>query len=135
MMSGHEVTYHQQMSFCGKPQCRKCRDGKGHGPYWYAYRTVAGKTTRTYVGKHLPADAHASLQVAPQAQHPLLPSPGEQQASIRIYTLGQFRLERRDGTEWQTITDPAWQQQRVRTVLGYLITNEKRMLGREQMLD
>ncbi len=135
-MSGHEVTYHQQMSFCGKPQCHKCRDGKGHGPYWYAYRTVDGKTTRTYVGKHLPADVHASLQASARVQqHPLLPSPGEQSASIRIYTLGQFRLERRDGTDWQIVTDPAWQQQRVRAVLGYLISNEKRMLGREQLLD
>src|SRR5690242_21369044 len=129
-MSGQEVTYHQQMSFCGKPQCRKCRDGTGHGPYWYAYRTVDGKTTRTYVGKHLPADVQASLQ-APQQLQQLLTSPTEQ-ASIRISTLGQFRLERRDGTAWQTINDAAWQQQRVRAVLGYLISNDKRTLGREQ---
>ncbi|HZU01385.1 MAG TPA: DUF6788 family protein [Ktedonobacteraceae bacterium] len=58
-----KVTYHQQPSFCGKPGCRKCRDGVGHGPYWYAYTTVAGQTRRTYVGKELPPEAQ-------QASHP-----------------------------------------------------------------
>src|SRR6266568_3110084 len=44
-----KVTYHQQVSYCGKPRCHKCRDGVGHGPYWYAYTTVNGRTTRTYI--------------------------------------------------------------------------------------
>lgn len=53
-----KVTYRQQMNFCGKPRCRKCRDGIGHGPYWYAYRVNAeGRTVRTYIGKHLPPGA------------------------------------------------------------------------------
>ncbi len=50
-----KVTYKQQVSFCGKPQCRKCREGIGHGPYWYAYHTSEhGRTVRTYIGKRLP---------------------------------------------------------------------------------
>jgi tetratricopeptide (TPR) repeat protein len=50
-----KVTYRQQVSFCGKPRCRKCRDGTGHGPYWFAYHlTPEGRTVRTYIGKHLP---------------------------------------------------------------------------------
>src|SRR5947209_16477818 len=50
-----KVTYRQQVNFCGKPRCRKCRDGIGHGPYWYAYRlTDTGRTVRTYIGKELP---------------------------------------------------------------------------------
>ena len=51
-----KVTYRQQISYCGKPNCRKCRDGIGHGPYWYAYQLVDGHTVRTYIGKHLPSD-------------------------------------------------------------------------------
>src|SRR6185312_12754445 len=51
-----KVTYRQQVSFCGKPKCRKCRDGIGHGPYWYAYQIVNGHTVRTYIGKHLPSE-------------------------------------------------------------------------------
>ncbi len=55
-MMDSKVTYKQQVSFCGKPQCRKCRDGIGHGPYWYAYHTSEqGRTVRTYIGKRLPA--------------------------------------------------------------------------------
>ncbi len=50
------VTYHQQVSYCGKPRCRKCREGVGHGPYWYAYRTENGRTIRTYIGKELPPE-------------------------------------------------------------------------------
>jgi len=42
-----KVTYHQQVSYCGKPRCKKCREGTGHGPYWYSYQTVDGRTSRT----------------------------------------------------------------------------------------
>lgn len=49
------VTYRQQVNFCGKPRCRKCRDGIGHGPYWYAYHLTAdGRKERIYIGKNLP---------------------------------------------------------------------------------
>src|SRR5579872_2152809 len=50
-----QVTYRQQVNFCGKPRCRKCRDGIGHGPYWYAYHVSAdGRKERVYIGKNLP---------------------------------------------------------------------------------
>lgn len=89
-----KVTYHQQVSYCGKPRCRKCREGTGHGPYWYAYQTVEGRTTRTYVGKHLPPDVQAEIV---GVQEPATPQAVErEQSTIRIYVLGQFRLERRD---------------------------------------
>src|SRR5713226_858022 len=53
-----QVTYRQQVNFCGKPRCRKCRDGIGHGPYWYAYHLTAdGRKERVYIGKNLPTDA------------------------------------------------------------------------------
>src|SRR5579859_5606711 len=51
------VTYRQQVNFCGKPRCRKCRDGIGHGPYWYAFHVTAdGRKERVYIGKNLPPD-------------------------------------------------------------------------------
>ncbi len=63
-----KVTYRQQVSFCGKPQCSKCRDGIGHGPYWYAYHTSEqGRTVRTYVGKRLPEGVQGS-QITQVAQ-------------------------------------------------------------------
>jgi len=128
------VTYHQQISYCGKPRCRKCRDGIGHGPYWYAYRTENGRTTRTYVGKNLPAN----VQVIPEAPQPpelVHPSDEHDLTSLRIHVLGQFSLERKQGQSWQTVEDSAWQHQRVRTLLACLLSSPGRRLGREQIMD
>ncbi len=75
-MMDSKVTYRQQVSFCGKPQCSKCREGIGHGPYWYAYHTSEqGRTVRTYVGKRLPEGVQGSqitqvAQVTQVAQTP-----------------------------------------------------------------
>ena len=125
-----QVTYHQQISYCGKPRCRKCREGKGHGPYWYAYQIVNGRTVRTYIGKQLPADMKKLV-----AQGPPSTDLAHTQAALRIYTLGQFRLERRSGQAWQSITDATWQHQRVRAPLICLLTSPGRRLGREQVMD
>lgn len=116
-----KITYHQQVSYCGKPSCKRCREGTGHGPHWYAYQTVDGRTSRSYVGKTLPPEALATIEgLRPPA--PINQSELEQQkATIRIYTLGQFRLERRSSPidmEWHTVTEAAWQHQRVRALLG-----------------
>src|SRR5215472_14197170 len=67
------VTYRQQVNFCGKPRCRKCRDGIGHGPYWYAFHVTAdGRKERVYIGKNLPPGV---MNVAPS-------NPAEQYAEI-----------------------------------------------------
>jgi len=71
MFMDGKITYHQQMSYCGKARCRKCSDGVGHGPYWYAYQTVNGRVKRTYIGKELPAEA--VVAVATEAPPPLAP--------------------------------------------------------------
>src|SRR5437660_12283434 len=109
-----KITYHQQVSYCGKQRCRKCREGIGHGPYWYAYHTENGRTTRTYIGKNLPADVQATLEPAPT---PTL-TPDLEPVALRIRVLGEFKLERKHGQEWQTVTDSAWQHQRIRTLLA-----------------
>ena len=62
-----KITYHQQVSYCGKPRCRRCREGIGHGPYWYAYQTVNGRTVRTYVGKEPPAEMQPTPEEAKEA--------------------------------------------------------------------
>src|SRR3989440_4162187 len=130
-----KVTYHQQVSYCGKPRCRRCREGIGHGPYWYAYKVVNGRTIRTYIGKVLPPDIQASLDGVHESPIPTATTSDLKIATIRIYTLGQFRLERRDGPDWQTVTDAAWQHQRVRSLLGCLLSSPRRKLGREQLMD
>ncbi|TMB78208.1 MAG: hypothetical protein E6J48_12580, partial [Chloroflexi bacterium] len=123
-----KITYHQQVSYCGKQRCRKCREGIGHGPYWYAYSTENGRTTRTYIGKNPPP----GLQVLLES-----PSPPDnlEPVALRIRTLGQFQLERQSNQEWQTVTDAVWQHQRVRALLACLLSNPGRKLGREQVMD
>ncbi len=127
-----KITYHQQVSYCGKPRCRKCREGTGHGPYWYSYQTVGGKTVRTYIGKQLPAEALATIE---GVQETTILARQHEPIVLRIYTFGQFRLERRVGLEWQTVTDPAWQHQRTRAILCSLISNPAHKLAREQIMD
>lgn len=46
------VTYRLEKIRCGKKKC-KCRKGKLHGPYWYAYHWTGKKLSRKYVGKQL----------------------------------------------------------------------------------
>ena len=135
--SNNKITYHQQVSYCGKPRCRRCREGIGHGPYWYSYQTKEGRTTRTYIGKQLSAEAQATMAGLYPVQSLPVPASSDQE-QLRIYTLGQFRLERRNSqnpNEWETVTDAAWQQQRVRALLSCLASTATRKLGREQLLD
>jgi len=61
-----KITYRSERVFCGKKSCQRCREGRGHGPYWYAYQTVNGKRKKSYVGLHLPEGVH----VAPKSPSP-----------------------------------------------------------------
>jgi hypothetical protein len=45
------ITYQLQYRKCGKVSCRTCREGQGHGPYWYAYWREGSKLRSGYVGK------------------------------------------------------------------------------------
>ena len=47
-------TYRQRYITCGKPGCRTCTAGPGHGPYWYAYWREGTKIRSAYIGKQHP---------------------------------------------------------------------------------
>jgi predicted ATPase/DNA-binding SARP family transcriptional activator len=129
-MNGNNITYRQQKSFCSKPGCRKCREGIGHGPYWYAYQVVNGRTVRTYIGKALPPGVQAT------AATPALPTPELHTGllAFRLITLGQVRLEKRTGNEqWQTIAEPQKRQASARLLLCTLICSPKRQLTQQQV--
>ncbi|HXX77324.1 MAG TPA: DUF6788 family protein, partial [Ktedonobacteraceae bacterium] len=131
-MNGGKITYHQQVSYCGKPRCRRCREGIGHGPYWYAYQTVNGRTIRTYVGKLLPEEIQESIEQSKGSGA----TPELSNAIARLYVLGLFRLEYRDEQQqWQPVADSAMQHQRVRALLYCLISTPGRRLGREQAME
>jgi hypothetical protein len=48
------ITYQHQYRKCGKPSCSTCRDGQGHGPYWYAYWREGSRLRSGYIGKARP---------------------------------------------------------------------------------
>ncbi len=85
-----KVTYRQQYTRCGKQRCRKCKEGPGHGPYWYAYYSEGGRTISKYIGIHAPAELKATKSELPEppepAVWPIPHSPGipvsEEAASI-----------------------------------------------------
>ncbi|MBV9082190.1 MAG: hypothetical protein JOZ62_05920 [Acidobacteriaceae bacterium] len=46
-------TYRLELVKCGKAQCKVCRGGPAHGPYWYVYWKQKGRTGSEYIGKKL----------------------------------------------------------------------------------
>jgi hypothetical protein len=47
--TGGAYWYYKRHVRCGKPSCRTCRQGDGHGPYWFAIRRADGR--RIYLGR------------------------------------------------------------------------------------
>ena len=169
-MSG-KVTYRQQFTRCGKQRCHTCRQGAGHGPYWYAYWSVNGRTVSKYLGKDAPEDIQIEIGTREPQQtrvavddagrlgsppaikrniqkdilfeaHPpahnsassSMKASSDNQLVLRIYLLGQFRIESRDGMAWQTLASPMWQRRRARALLGCLLSNAGRRMAREEAM-
>jgi hypothetical protein len=61
--SDQHITYQLQFRKCGKASCSTCRNGQGHGPYWYAYWREGPRLRSGYVGKNRP-DAAAAVAAA-----------------------------------------------------------------------
>jgi hypothetical protein len=57
----HHITYQLQFRKCGKHTCSTCRDGQGHGPYWYAYWREGSRLRSGYIGK-MPPEAETFFQ-------------------------------------------------------------------------
>lgn len=133
-MNGNNVTYRQQYSFCNKPACRKCRAGIGHGPYWYAYQAVQGRTVRTYIGKTLPAGVEVEQAgVFPLSSVPTPAHPSPATPLFRLTTLGQVRLESCDENQnWQTLSEAGWRVPDVRALLCCLACAPGRQLTQQQ---
>ncbi len=129
-----EPTYHLQYTTCGKLRCKKCQTGQGHGPYWYAYQKVDGRTVRKYVGTTLPPGVQGTSEPT-REQRQTLPRPLT--PTVRIFTLGQLRLERRSGADaWQRATEPAWQRGDARRLLCYLLSSPRqRSYNSEQVIE
>src|SRR5215472_2382366 len=96
------VTYRQQYTRCGKERCRKCGEGEGHGPYWYAYWSENGRTVSKYIGIRLPASLEQGRAVVEGKTEDKAHNAPEDTSSpvLRIWLLGQFRVERRSESGW-----------------------------------
>ena len=118
-----DITYEQHVTYCGKPTCTRCSDGIGHGPYWYAYQTMNGRTRRTYIGKNLPVGVKGKEK------------PGEVKAVVKVITLGRFRLERLTSQhQWESVPDAAWRtHDNARLLLCYLISQPNRSATERQL--
>ncbi|MBX5448884.1 DUF6788 family protein [Thermogemmatispora sp.] len=150
-----KVTYRQQYTRCGKQRCRKCREGAGHGPYWYAYWSENGRTVSKYIGAQLPAEVEqagqrlsavsVSARRAPAGTGGRTVAAGERERRsgrsepgkplLRIYVLGQFRVERRGSSGWVEDDGRRWQRRRARALLGCLLCHPLRRMGREQVME
>lgn len=167
MAISSKVTYRKQYTRCGKERCRKCKEGDGHGPYWYAYWSEKGRTISKYIGIHLPpgidierqtageaGDVEAGKGVSPLAanQSPHIHKAVTSNTSIgsaygerlplqlntqvlRIFALGQFRVEHLQGNEWYAVINRTWHRRRARALLGCLLSSPARRMGREQVME
>ena len=164
----NKVTYRQQFTRCGKQRCRKCKEGTGHGPYWYAYWSENGRTISKYIGIHPPAGieltaietisdhaqsstrgpdtAIATSEATPEAINTIPTQKATEMVPhriegnhynpvLRIYLLGQLRIERKNGSEWETVTSRNWHRRRARALLGCLLSSSGRRSGREQAME
>jgi len=119
------VTYHLEYVLCGKVQCRKCRDGVGHGPYWYARSTIeGGKTKQTYIGKHLPAGA--VLQAGP---------PIADGVRLRVSVLGAFLVERYVAHQkWRPLPKSVWKDD-AKVLFCFLLSRTDRRARYQEVID
>ncbi|HET7641265.1 MAG TPA: DUF6788 family protein, partial [Ktedonobacteraceae bacterium] len=154
-----KATYRQQYTRCGKERCRKCKDGAGHGPYWYAYWSENGRTISKYVGIRLPAHVEIERQHTKKAEGAQKTSPIEPRLItfakensfpshrssdvplqlstqvLRVYALGQFRVDRLQDNEWHTVVNRTWRRRRARALLGCLLSQPAHRMGREQAME
>ncbi|MBV9689393.1 MAG: AAA family ATPase [Ktedonobacteraceae bacterium] len=127
-----KITYRQQFTRCGKQRCLKCKEGPGHGPYWYAYWSEKGHTVSKYMGLHLPRDIEEQQQAGKEAA--IEPSASSYNPVLRVYLLGQFRVERWSEGSWKALDNHIWQRRRARALLGCLLSSPRRRLGRERIM-
>ena len=63
------ITYQLQYRRCGKVRCGTCRDGAGHGPYWYAYWREGSRLRSGYIGKQPPASISPAVAERANARY------------------------------------------------------------------
>src|SRR2546422_5377648 len=85
------LTYQQQMKYCNRATCTRCRSGTpSHGPYWYASWREGGRVRSRYLGKQTPP----GYMAMPESQRTPAAAPigPRKQPPLRIQTLGRLAV-------------------------------------------
>ncbi|MBA2396664.1 MAG: hypothetical protein H0V70_28395 [Ktedonobacteraceae bacterium] len=85
--SDQHITYQLQYRKCGKASCSTCRNGQGHGPYWYAYWREGSRLRSGYIGKihpHLQGQVTPPTNTVPTLSGPLQTDQTEQKQAAGI---------------------------------------------------
>ncbi len=119
-------SYQQKYTRCHKPACRRCADGPGHGPYWYAFWWEAGRTRTRYLGKTAPQAAQTAVEksAGPPSRATALPH-------VRVVTLGRFEVWRDD----VLLPESAWLRRKSLALFKLLISTPGHRILRDQALD
>jgi predicted ATPase/DNA-binding SARP family transcriptional activator len=127
--AGHPgVSYQQKFVRCNKPACRRCADGPGHGPYWYAFWWEGGRTRSRYLGKISPvSEILPTPDETPERVTPVsAPAP-----ALRVVTLGRFAVWR-DG---EKLAENSWPRRKATALFKLLLGAPAHRLPRDQVLD
>ncbi|HLZ80230.1 MAG TPA: AAA family ATPase, partial [Ktedonobacteraceae bacterium] len=95
----------------------------------------SGRGTAPLVAHHAGRAYQATSTdiIGASGQSKVLPLQSNTQ-ELRIYALGQFRVERLQGNEWIPVVNKTWHRRRARALLGCLLSSPARRLGREQAI-
>jgi predicted ATPase/DNA-binding SARP family transcriptional activator/Tfp pilus assembly protein PilF len=116
---GAHVTYRQEHRRCGKATCVTCRNGPGHGPYWYAVWREGRRVRRRYLGVKAPPTLelpHITAVPVPAAN------------TLRVRTLGGFTV-RCAGVE---APNEGWRRRKAGSLFKVLLAAPGYALPREQ---
>src|SRR5437016_9662148 len=68
-------------------------------------------------------------------KHDLRLSPYRESQEVRIYSLGELRVERKAGTAWKACQSSTWERRRARSLLGCLLSSRDYRLRREEVME
>lgn len=132
MTGDTRVVYRQRYVRCGRTNCRTCREGSGHGPYWYSYAQGASGGLR-YIGRSLAGEADAGDIGCRAEGSGAQADQGRPVATqtLRVYLLGRFAVERIiPGTTPVRVT---WRRSTAAGLLQILLLHTR--LDREQAVN
>src|SRR6266699_719955 len=95
------------------------------------HQEMGTKAKKTGQQAEAPREGKVSIVV----KQDLRRSPYRESQEVRIYSLGEFRVERKVGTAWKACQSSTWERQRARSLLGCLLSSRDYRLRREEVME